>query len=49
MLDTLWRYAAALGKRLVLRAEDVADRRGRGANGGRAVEKKMAGRKKRTA
>jgi transcriptional regulator with XRE-family HTH domain len=35
-LDTLWRYAAALGKRLVLTAEDVAEARGRRANGGRA-------------
>ena len=29
-LDTLWRYAAALGKRLVLTAEEVPDTRGRG-------------------
>ena len=29
-LDTLWRYAAALGKRLVLMAEDVAEMRARG-------------------
>jgi transcriptional regulator with XRE-family HTH domain len=30
-LDTLWRYAAALGKRLVLTAEEVTETRGRGA------------------
>ena len=29
-LDTLWRYSAALGKRLVLTAEDVAETRARG-------------------
>src|ERR1700680_4900459 len=27
-LDTLWRYAAAVGKRLVLTAEDIQDTRG---------------------
>jgi transcriptional regulator with XRE-family HTH domain len=48
-LDTLWRYAATLGKRLVLTAEDVPHTRARRANGGRAVAKKMAGRKKGTA
>src|SRR5215472_11233973 len=48
-LDTLRRYAAALGKRLVLAAEDVPETRARGANGGGGVAKRMAGRKKRTA
>jgi len=48
-LDMMWRYAAALGKRLVLAAEDVPDTRTRKANGGNTVAKKMAGRKKRTA
>jgi transcriptional regulator with XRE-family HTH domain len=33
-LDTLWPYASALGKRLVLTAEDVAETRGRWACGG---------------
>ena len=47
-LDTLWRYAAALGKRLVLTVGDVADAQGRGASGGRAVAKGMAGREKVT-
>lgn len=46
-LDALKRYAAALGKRLVLAAEDVPDTRARRADGGRAAAKKMAGRKKR--
>jgi len=32
-LNTLWRYAAALGKQLVLAAEEVPETRGRGANG----------------
>ena len=45
-LDTLWRYAAALGKRLVLSAQDVADTR---SAVGRAVSKKAAARKKNTA
>jgi transcriptional regulator with XRE-family HTH domain len=47
--DTLWRYAAALGKRLVLTAEDVAETRARRGNGGHAVVKKMAAREKGTA
>jgi hypothetical protein len=37
--DTPRRYAAALGKRLVLTAEEVQETRGRGANGERAVVK----------
>ena len=34
-LYTFRRYAAALGERLVLTAEDVSETRGGGANGGR--------------
>jgi len=48
-LDTLWRYAAAVGKRLVLTAEDVRDTRPVPSNGGRPAPKKTAARKKRTA
>jgi len=40
-LDTLWRYAAATGKRFVLSAEDIPDRR--------PAPKKTAARKKKTA
>jgi hypothetical protein len=39
-LDTLWRYAAATGKRLVLSAEDIPDTRARQINSGRRVPKK---------
>jgi len=48
-LDTLWRYAAAVGKRLVLTAEDVQDTRPVPSNAGRPVPKKAAPRKKKTA
>jgi transcriptional regulator with XRE-family HTH domain len=48
-LDTLRRYAAALGKRLVLTAEDETETRARGANGGRGVAKKMAASRRRKA
>jgi DNA-binding XRE family transcriptional regulator len=48
-LDTLWRYAAAVGKRLVLTAEDVQDTRPVSSNGGRPVPKKASARKKKTA
>ena len=48
-LDTLWRYAAAVGKRLVLTAEDVQDTRPVSSNGGRPVSKKASVRKKNTA
>ncbi len=48
-LDTLWRYAAAVGKRLVLSAEDVQDTRAAPSNAGRPPPKKAAPRKKRTA
>jgi DNA-binding XRE family transcriptional regulator len=45
-LDTLWRYAAAIGKRLVLTAEDVPNTRPdpRAASGGRPA--KASARKK---
>jgi DNA-binding XRE family transcriptional regulator len=48
-LDTLWRYAAAIGKRLLLSAEDVHDTRPVTANGRRSVPKKAVARKKNTA
>ena|SRR5215472_10134150 len=48
-LDTLRPYAAALGKRLVLTAEDVPETWALRANGGHAVVKKMAAREKGTA
>jgi DNA-binding XRE family transcriptional regulator len=48
-LDTLWRYAAAVGQRLVLSAEDVQDTQAAPSNPRRPPPKKAAGRKKRTA
>jgi len=48
-LDTLWRYAAAVGKRLVLSAEDIRDTRAAPSNARRPPPKKAAARKKRTA
>jgi len=48
-LETLWRYAAAVGKRLVLSAEDIQDTRPLQSGAGRRVPKKAAPRKKRTA
>jgi hypothetical protein len=48
-LDTLWRYAAAVGKRLVLSAEDVPDTRAAASSARRSPPKKAAPRKKRTA
>jgi len=48
-LDTLWRYAAAVGKRLVLTAEDIQDTRAAPSNANRPPPKKAAARKKRTA
>ena len=38
-LDTLWRYAAAVGKRLVFSAEDIPDTRTVSSNARRAVPK----------
>ena len=48
-LDTLWRYAAALGKRLVLSTADVPSTRPAPAKAGRSVSKKAPARKKKTA
>jgi DNA-binding XRE family transcriptional regulator len=48
-LDTLWRYAAAVGKRLVLSADDIQDTRPAPSNAGRPAPKKAAARKKKTA
>ena len=48
-LDTLWRYAAALGKRLVLSTEDIPDTRPAPAKAGRPVAKKALAGKKKTA
>jgi DNA-binding XRE family transcriptional regulator len=45
-LETLWRYAAATGKRLVLSAEDIPDARPRPSTARRPVPKKAAARKK---
>jgi len=48
-LDTLWRYAAAVGKRLVLSAEDIKVKRPMPADSRGAVAKKVTARKKKTA
>ena len=48
-LDTLWRYAAAIGKQLVLSAEDIRHTRSVAANAARALPKKAAARKRKTA
>jgi len=50
-VDTLWRYAAALGKRLVLSAEDVVPTRPPGAasDGGRAAKRKKPTTRKKKA
>jgi hypothetical protein len=48
-LDTLWRYAAAVGKRLVLTAEDVQDTRPVPPKAGRPGPKKTTARKKKPA
>jgi DNA-binding XRE family transcriptional regulator len=48
-LDTLWRYAAAVGKRLLLSAEDIRDTRPVPPKAGRRVAKNAATRKKKTA
>ena len=48
-LDTLWRYAAGVGKRLVLTAEDIQDTRPAPAKTVRPAPKKAPGRKKKTA
>ena len=48
-LDTLWRYAAAVGKRLMLSAEDIQDTRPLPSSRRGPVPKKAATRKKKTA
>jgi DNA-binding XRE family transcriptional regulator len=48
-LDTLWRYAAAVGKRLVLSAEDIQDTRPAPSRAGTPVRKKASARNKKTA
>jgi transcriptional regulator with XRE-family HTH domain len=48
-LDTLWRYAAAVGKRLVLSAEDIGDTRSASSKAKRPPAKKAGARKRRTA
>jgi transcriptional regulator with XRE-family HTH domain len=50
-VDTLWRYAAALGKRLVLSAVDVPDTQSRNVSSapGRAVAQKPTPKKKKRA
>lgn len=47
-LDTLWRYAAAVGKRLVLSAEDIPDTRPVASSARRVVPKKAGPRRKKT-
>jgi len=47
-LDTLWRYAAAVGKRLVLSVEDVPATRRAAPNAGRSTRKKTTAGKKTT-
>ena len=48
-LDTLWRCAAAVVKRLILSAEDIQDTRPVPANASPPLRKKRAARKKKTA
>jgi DNA-binding XRE family transcriptional regulator len=48
-LDTLWRYAAAVGRRLVLSAEAIPDTRPVPSSPRRPGPKKTAAKKKRTA
>jgi hypothetical protein len=48
-VDTLWRYAAGVGKRLVLSAEDIQDTRPVSSKARRRVPKKAPAKKKRTA
>lgn len=48
-IDTLWRYAAAVGKRLLLCAEDIQDTRPVPASARRATPKKASSRKNTTA
>jgi hypothetical protein len=48
-LDTLWRYAAGVGKRLVLSTENIRDSRRPRSSVRRPAPKKSVARKKRTA
>ncbi len=48
-LDTLWRYAAAVGKRLTLLAEDIQVMQPKPASAGRSLPKKAHARKNKTA
>jgi DNA-binding XRE family transcriptional regulator len=48
-VDTLWRYAAALGKRLVMSTEDIKNRRPVPSNAGRTGRRKVAMGRKKTA
>jgi transcriptional regulator with XRE-family HTH domain len=48
-VDTLWRYAAAVGKRLVLSADDIQYTGPVPAKAERPAPRKTAARKKRTA
>src|SRR5438093_8961329 len=48
-VDTLWRYAAALGKRLVMSTENIKNRRPAPSNPGRSGRKKLAVGRKKTA
>src|SRR6266404_5076186 len=48
-LDTLWRYAAAVGKRLLLSAEDIQATRPVPSTASRRMQKKATPRKKKTA
>jgi DNA-binding XRE family transcriptional regulator len=48
-LETLWRYAAAVGKRLVLYAEDIQDTRPVPSKSGRPLPKKATAKKRTTA
>jgi DNA-binding XRE family transcriptional regulator len=48
-LDTLWRYAAAVGKRLTLLAEDIPVTQSVPATSGRSLPKKAPARKNKTA
>jgi DNA-binding XRE family transcriptional regulator len=48
-LDTLWRYAAAVGKRLMLSAEDIHVTQSKPATAVRSLPKKVSARKNKTA
>jgi len=48
-VDTLWRYAAGLGKRLVMSTENIKNRRPAPSNAGRSGRRKLAVSRKKTA